>query len=170
MLAEPQTHRLIVGQETADDRSWTTIKDATGTMTVYWTHDRGYLVASNDRALALRAIATRDSGFPLIRSAKFRQQLPSTATVHNSGFFWVNTEGALADLAGLFPNAPGLKMLLESRDPILVVLKGERERIYASSRTRLTSLLLDLMMVGGPGAEPQGRTMGKSRGTRIRNE
>lgn len=156
-----QSHRLIIGEETSGGRIWTTIKDAAGTMTVYWTHDRGYLVASNDRALALRAISTRDSGFPLIRSAKFRAQLPPSAEVHSSGFFWLNTEGALADLAGLFPNAPGLQKLLERRDPVLVVLNGERERIYAASRTRLTSLLFDMMVVGqsnhGEPAEPSRR-------------
>jgi len=160
------SHRLVIGEETSGGRAWTTLKDASGIMTVYWTHDRGYLVASNDRALALRAIATRDSGFPLIRSAKFRAQLPPSADVHNSGFFWLNTEGALADLAGLFPDAPVLQKLLERRDPVLIVLNGERERIYAASRTRLTSLLFDMMVVGRSSHEERGEPVRKPRSVR----
>jgi hypothetical protein len=78
--------------------------------------------------------------------------------LHHSGFFWLNTNGILADLAGLVQN-PGLKGLMASREPLLIVLDGETERIRAASRNRLTSLILDAMLLqetshdGKPGPE-----------------
>jgi hypothetical protein len=145
--------QLTLGQETANGRTWSTLKSAAAATTLYWTYDRGYLVAGTDRAVAARAIATRENGTPVVRTARFRQQLPGSGSVHYSGFVWVNTQGALRDLAGLVQNQ-ALKALLENRDPVLVVLNGETERIHAASRTRLTSLILDLLVVGGPKTGP----------------
>ena len=49
-----------------------------------------------------------------------------------------------------FKNAPvagkAMAALVENRDPVLVVVTGEDQRIRWSSRTRLTSLLLDFML------------------------
>jgi hypothetical protein len=66
---------------------------------------------------------------------------------------WFNTRGAIAGLANLTTNAT-VQRLLSERDPILVVLSGETERIRASSRTRLTSLLLEAMVAGKAGPAP----------------
>ena len=151
---------LTLGQESAGGRQWNTLKGpASGTpvvgLTLYWTYDRGYLVASTDRAVASRALATRNGGFPLVRSAKFRERLPLASSVHQSGFVWINATQALRDIASLVP--PAWKGLIENRDPVLVVVNGETDRIVAQSKTRLTSLILDLAMAGvssnGPGAK-----------------
>jgi hypothetical protein len=136
--------RVTFAQETANGRAWNVLKS--GTVALYWTYDRGYLVASMDRAVAVKALATRNGGFPLVRSARFREQLPVANTVHQSGFVWVNATGAVAQLAGV---VPGLKAFAEGRGPVLVTLQGETERMVASSRTRLTSLLVDLAMTAG---------------------
>ena len=155
-------HQHTLGQETVNGRVWMTLK-STGTpgVTLYWTYDRGYLIASTDRATAARAIATRENGTPVIRSARFRQALPGSGSLHYSGFVWVNAQGALRDLAGLVEN-PALKTLLENRDPALIVLNGETERIHAASRTRLTSLLLDVLVAHGPKpGDTQQRTIEK---------
>jgi hypothetical protein len=117
-------------------------------ITVHWTYDRGYLIASMDRGLAARAITLRESGSSLVRSASFQQRLPATAGLHHSGFLWVNTNGILADLAGLV-QSPAIKSLMGSREPLLVVLDGETERIRAASRNRLTSLILEAMLLQG---------------------
>jgi hypothetical protein len=108
------------------------------------------MVTSTDRALAARAIAIRDAGSSLVRSAGFQQRFPSASGLHHSGFLWLNTNGVLSQLAGLV-ESPALKTLLDSRDPFLIVLDGETERIRAASRNRLTSLILDAMLVYGAG-------------------
>jgi hypothetical protein len=139
---------LTLVQETVDGRVWNTLKSASSPIGVTWTYDRGYLVAASDRGPAISAIATRAGGAPLIWSSAFQQQLPASTGLHPSGFAWLNTKGALQGLAALVPS-PALQKLASERDPILVVLKGETEQIHAASRTRLSSLILDLMMFGG---------------------
>ncbi len=120
-------------------------------ITLHWTYDRGYLIASMDRALATRAVTSRESGSSLLHSASFQQRFPATGRLHHSGFLWLNTNGILADLAGLV-ESPAIKSLMGSREPLLIVLDGETERIHAASRNRLTSLILDSMLLyGGSG-------------------
>jgi len=144
--------KLVVAEESVNGRSWSSMKLGLAGTSLYWTYDRGYMILSMDRALAARAISTRDSGLSLVRSSAFQQRFPATNGMHHSGFLWVNTNGILAQLAGLV-ESPALKNLMTSREPVLVVLDGETERIRASSRTRLTSLLLDLTLAPGAGAK-----------------
>jgi hypothetical protein len=143
--AAEQDKRIILEEETADGRTWTTLKSGLFPLSVTWTYDRGYLVAASDRAAASRAIATRSGGSPLISSAAFLQQLPSTE-LHPSGFAWLNTKGAFQSFASLAPS-PAFKQLLTERDPILAVFDGTTEQIHAASRIRISGLVIDLMML-----------------------
>ena len=105
-------------------------------------------IASMDRALATRAVTLSESGSSLPHSASFQQSFPATGGLHHSGYLWLNTNGVLRDLAGLV-QSPAIKSLMDSREPLLVVLDGETERIHAASRSRLTSLILDSMLLFG---------------------
>jgi hypothetical protein len=148
--AERERLTVTFKKEVVNGREWISVKSAVSQLTIHWTHDRGYLVLAMDRAIANKALATRGGGFPLIRSTAYRQMLPSTAGVHQSAFFWLNPQGALSPFASFAPN-PSLKQMLESREPILLVINGEKERIQAASRTRLTSLLFDALAMGASG-------------------
>jgi hypothetical protein len=160
MTSENLDRKATFTQENVNGRLWNSVAANVGSArrdlglpvaaTLYWTYDRGYLIASTDRALAARAIANRDAGSSLIRSATFEQSFPASGGLHHSGFLWLNTNGVLRDLAGLI-QSPALKSLMGSRDPLLVVLDGETERIRAASRNRLTSLILDTMLLHRPG-------------------
>ncbi|HSW50992.1 MAG TPA: hypothetical protein VLH09_12490, partial [Bryobacteraceae bacterium] len=119
-------------------------------VTLYWTYDRGYWVLSTDRALGAQAIAVRASGLPLVRSEQFRAQVPASSLVGQSGFFWFNPQGPLADIAGLLGGGQ-LQALLRNREPVLAVVNGETERIHVASRTRIMSMVLTMMMAGAPG-------------------
>ena len=147
----PAGRKLTISKETVNGRVWMSVTDAAKTQTLYWTYDGGYTIFGPDRAIAARAIATRAAGTPLVRSARFREMQPATPSVHNSGFVWLNTRGALESLLSATGSTtpPALRNLLSSRDPVLIVLNGETERIAAFSRTRLTSLLIDLMLTTG---------------------
>lgn len=138
---------LSYAVETVNGVSWRSIS-ANGGMVLHWTYDRGYLIASMDRALASRAIAVRGSGSPLIHTATFQQRFPPTSGLHHSGFMWFNTNGVVAELASRV-DSPALRSLLNSRDPLLVIFDGEAERIHAASRNRLTGVLLDAILVNG---------------------
>ena len=143
---EDQDKRIVVGQETANGRVWSTMKPASFPFGVTWTYDGGYMVAASDRASAERAIATRNGGSQLVWSPEFLGQLPSSAGMHPAAFAWLNTKGALGIFSALAPN-PALTELLAGRDPILVVFDGTAEQIHAASRTRLTGLIMDLMLL-----------------------
>ena len=143
---EDQAKRITIVQETADGRNWTTLQTGMALLSVTWTYDRGYLVAASDRGAAVRAIATRSGGASLVWSSALREQLPSSAGLHPSAFVWLNTKGALQGLEALVPNAT-LQKLIAEKDPILVVFNGTTEQIHAASRTRLTGLILDVMML-----------------------
>jgi hypothetical protein len=152
---EQAGEQMTLGEESVNGRTWKSLK-VPGPLTIWWTYDRGYLVASSDRALAARAIATRDSGASITHSSTFQLSFPASSGIHHSGFIWINTNGALADFAQMAQN-PAVSSLLAQHDPILVVLDGEMERIHAASRTRLTSMVLNLVLAHGAGPAPRDR-------------
>lgn len=153
--------RLVVEQQQAEGRSWTVLRLENINLALSWTYDRGYWVMSTDRALAAAAIATRAGGLPLVRSAQFRAHLPASSGLHQSGFFWLNTQGPLADVLAAF-GGEAARNLLQSREPVLIVVNGERERIQAASRTRFMSMLLTMMMAGQSRAGQTGNAAGSA--------
>jgi hypothetical protein len=143
---ENQNMRIVLEQESASGRAWSTVKSGALPFGVTWTYDGGYIVAASDRATAERAIATRTGGSPLVWSPAFLGQIPSSAGLHPSAFVWLNAKGALGILSMLAPN-PALTELLAGRDPILVVFDGAAEQIHAASRTRLSGVIMDAMLL-----------------------
>ena len=143
---DDQSKRIVLGQESAGGRTWGTLRPGGLPIGITWTYDRGYLVAASDRGIAERAIATRNGGAQLVWSPDFLGQLPSSAGLHPSAFAWLNPKGALGTLAALVPNSPIAK-LVAGHDPVLVVFDGTPERIHASSRTRVSGLILDVMLM-----------------------
>jgi hypothetical protein len=142
------TNQTSLTQETIDGRTWTALKPASGPLSVTWTYDRGYMVAGSDRGVVLRAIATRNGGSPLVYSSAFQQQLSPSAGLHPSGFAWLNTKGALGNFANMIQNQ-AIRNLIAERDPILVVFNATTEQIRAVSRTRLSGLIMDIMLLQG---------------------
>ena len=94
----------------------------------------------------------------LVRSAAFTAQMPSAVSVSPAGFAWLNTKGALASLLEKIPNS-ALQKLSADRDPVLVVLNASTEQLQLASRTRITSLVLDLMMTGSANANAKRATL-----------
>jgi hypothetical protein len=150
---DEQGKRIVFEQAYAGGRTWNTIKPGGLALGTTWTYDRGYLVAASDRAVAERAIATRNGGSPLVWSPAFLGQLPASAGLHPSAFAWLNAKGALGVLSALSSN-PALGELVASRDPILVVFNGTPEQIHAASRTRTSGLIVNAMLI-----ESLGRTV-----------
>jgi hypothetical protein len=150
---EHQDKRIVFEQETTGGRTWSTMKPGGLPLSITWTYDRGYMVAGSDRGVAERAIATRNGGSPLVWSPQFLGQLPSSAGLHPSAFAWLNPTGALGILSALAPN-PALRELAAGRDPILVVFDGTPELIHAASRTRISGLIMDAMLIEKLAAPP----------------
>jgi ferric-dicitrate binding protein FerR (iron transport regulator) len=153
---DEQGERVVFEQETAGGRDWKTLRPVGLPVGVTWTYDAGYMVAASDRAVAERAIATRHGGSPLVWSPEFLGQLPASAGLHPSAFAWLNTKGAFAMLSPLAPS-PALGELMAGRDPILVVFDGSTEQIHAASRTRISGLIMDVMLIESLGRAIQGQ-------------
>ena len=153
---DDQDKRIVLTQESAGGRTWSTLKPGGVPVGMTWTYDGGYMVASSDRAGAERAIATRSAGSPLVWSPTFLGQVPASAGLHPSAFGWLNTKGALELLTSITPN-PAFSELVASRDPILVVFDGTPEQIHAASRNRITRMILDVMLVGHLGGPTLGQ-------------
>ena len=120
------------------------------------------MVAASDRGVAERAIATRNGGSPLVWSPDFLGQLPSSAGLHPSAFGWLNAKGALGILSALSTNST-LKDLVAGHDPILVVFDGTPEQIHAASRTRISGLIMDVMLLQNLGPASMGQQSGTVR-------
>lgn len=141
-----QDKRATIGQETANGRVWKTLRAGGFPFGVTWTYDGGYMVAASDRGTAERAIATRHGGSALIWSPAFQAQLPASAGIHPSAFGWLNTKGALG-LLSAFSRNPAIDTLLAERDSVLVVFDGKSDRIHAASRTRLSGVIIDALLL-----------------------
>lgn len=139
----PAERKLTVKQETVDGRTWHSL--TLSGFGLQWTFDRGYWILAMDRSIALRALANRAGGFPLVRSTQFKAQMPRLAGVQTSGFVWLNL-GPAAELLSSFTSNPQYQRFLAIREPSLITINGETERIQVASRTRLSSLMLDTMI------------------------
>jgi hypothetical protein len=146
LAADDQSKRIVLTQESVNGRMWLTLKPEGLPVGITWTYDQGYLVAGSDRGVAERAIATRNGGSPLVWSPAFLSQLPSSAGLHPSAFGWLNAKGALGMLSTVVQN-PALGGLLNGRDPILVVFDGKSDLIHGASRTRITGMIMDAMLL-----------------------
>jgi FecR protein/Putative zinc-finger len=153
---DEQGKRIVLQQESAGGRVWSTMKPGGLPLGITWTYDQGYLVAASDRAVAEHAIATRNGGFPLVWSPEFLGQLPWSAGLHPSAFAWLNTKGALGILSALTTN-PALSELVAGRDPILVVFDGTPEQIHAASRSHISGLIMDMMLIESVGRTSLGQ-------------
>jgi hypothetical protein len=154
---EGKAERVMIEEEAIDGRTWMTMKISARPFAVTWTYDRGYLVAASDRGAAARAIATRNGGSPLVWSPAFQQQLSASAGLHPSGFAWLNTKGTLSSFASLVPN-PVIRKLIAERDPLLVTFSGTTEQIRVVSRTRLSGMVMNLLLQGLGGARAGSQT------------
>ena len=74
--------------------------------------------------------------------------MSGSAGLHPSGFAWLNTKGAFQSYAALVTN-PAIRNLITERDPILVAFSATEEQIRAVSRTRLSGLIMDMMLLQG---------------------
>ncbi|MBL8237850.1 MAG: FecR domain-containing protein [Bryobacterales bacterium] len=146
----PAERKVVLKQESVEGRVWHSL--TLSGFGFHWTFDRGYWILSADRAVAIRAIATRGGGFPLIRSTAFKGQMPTLTGVQTSGFVWLNL-GPAAGMLSSFHSSKQFQQFLAVREPSLITFNGETERIQVASRTRLTSLMLDTMMNAGVGGK-----------------
>ncbi len=137
----------VVDHDTAGGLVWNTLKSGSVPVSVSWTYYGGYLVVASDRGTGERAIATKNAGASLIWSSSFQAQLPASAGLHPSAFAWLNAKGAL-DVFSSLTGSSAATSLLGGRDPVLMVFDGKPDQIHLASRTRVSSVAIDAMLLG----------------------
>ena len=75
--------------------------------------------------------------------------------LHPSAFGWLNAKGALGLLTTIVAN-PALSEIVAGGDPILVVVDGTENQIHAASRTRISGLIMQALLVDSLGRAASG--------------
>ena len=103
----------------------------------------GYLLAGPSKADLIRAMQDRESGHTLVRSPKFRAELPDDGYTNFSGMIYNNVGRALAPIAdelkgtgSLSPaQQESISALVANTGPSLICVYGEPDRIIVASRS-----------------------------------
>ena len=125
---------------------------------VHYVYSGGYLLAAPSRALLDRALANRESGYSLPRSAKFTALLPRDPHPNFSGMVY----HALGDVVG--PLAQGLKGMkgltpeqqkavegvAAGATPSLILLYAENDRLELAGTGSLLGFDWEKLLVGWP--------------------
>jgi hypothetical protein len=131
-----------------------------------YTFTDGYMLIASSPALLESAIATRNSGLTLTRSAQFRAQLPQDGHTNFSALIYYNMGSQVGPIIDQLKNGNLLtdeqkksaELLAGNREPNLIYVYGQRDRIVVASRGGFAGLGLDSLLglnAKGAAALPQ---------------
>ena len=136
--------KLILENETANNRTFYSIKSVDAELAVYYTYANGYLVAAPSRALLEQSINNRDAGNTLVRSSRFMSALPQDGYTNFSAIFYHDLAPLIAPLADKMKNTGG-ELTGEQRQkfgsidanapPTLVYAYAQGDRITLAAST-----------------------------------
>ena len=139
-------------KEQAGGRTFYALRGMTPGSEAHYVFQDGYLIAAPSRALLLRAIQSRETGYNLPRSAKFTALLPRDGQANYSGLVYHDLGAAMKTLGGALPLSPEQRKSLESvtpgKEPTLVLAYGEQDRIQLASTGSLFGLNLESVLAG----------------------
>lgn len=145
---------FALSSETVNNRTYYALTlSQPAPLTIHYTYVDGYLLAGATRALLDAAIRNRASALTLPRSAEFRSRMPLDGHNNFSAIFYYNLGSAVAPLvdqlktSGLLApeQEAAIASLTANREPSLIYVYGERERIVVGSRSGLLGLGLQAM-------------------------
>jgi hypothetical protein len=135
--------KLHSGSEQINSRTfyWLRSDKAPG-VTAYYTFVDGYLLASTSEANLVQAMKNQETGYKLVSSSNFRNQLPEDAYTNFSGVIYINPGSSLRSLGQQLKSSGSLNpeqqravsTLLGQSGPGLICVYGEADRIVAASR------------------------------------
>ena len=127
-------------------RKYYTLKSTDfGLMQVNYTYANGYLIVGPSRALVERALRSQESGFSLLRSAKFTAGLPADGNANFSAVFYHNIGGLVpaglantaASTAEQLPSGPqeAMKAIAGDMTPTLAYAYAQGDSITFAANT-----------------------------------
>ena len=120
-------------------------QDATPGKNVYYTFADGYMIIGPERAILVQAIATRQSGRSIVRSAQFLSTLPQSPESNVSALYYQNLAPLMESVSGqLTPSQlQSVRDLIADSKPSMVVAYGEESQIEFVTNTRFPGLDLN---------------------------
>ncbi|HEU4768825.1 MAG TPA: FecR domain-containing protein [Pyrinomonadaceae bacterium] len=123
-------------------RKYYTLKSADfGLVEVNYTFVNGYMIVAGSRAFVERAVTTHDSGFSLLRSAKFTAGLAADGNANFSAIFYHNlgalVPAGLASTAEKLPSGPqqAMKAIAADMPPTLAYAYAQGDSITVIANT-----------------------------------
>ena len=98
-------------------RAYYTLRSADFGVEVNYTFTKGYMIVGPSRALVERSVRTQESGYTLLRSAKFTAGLPADGNANFSALFYHNLAPLVQPFAERIANSAG-KLPQEQQDAI----------------------------------------------------
>jgi ferric-dicitrate binding protein FerR (iron transport regulator) len=133
---------LTLQQTDLSGRTYYTLKSSDfGFLEVNYTYANGYLIVGPSRALVERALSVKESGFSLMRSAKFTAGLPADGNANFSAVFYHNIGGlvpaGLASTAAKLPSGPqqAVKAIAADMPPTLAYAYAQGDSITFTANT-----------------------------------
>jgi predicted anti-sigma-YlaC factor YlaD len=160
---------FALASETVNNRTYYALSlTQPAPVTIHYTYVDGYLLAGATRALLDAAITNRAAALTLPRSAAFRSRMPLDGHNNFSGILYYNLGSAVAPLADQLKTsgllAPeqeaAIASLTANREPSLIYVYGENDRIVVGSRSGLLDLGLQAMAGLATGNLTQGMLPG----------
>jgi hypothetical protein len=98
---------LVWDRADVSGRSYYTLKSADFGVEVNYTYVNGYVVMGPSRAMVAQAVKMQDSGYTLLRSARFTAGLPSDGNANFSAVFYHNLAPLVQPFADRVASAAG---------------------------------------------------------------
>lgn len=150
-LEQGTHHHCVTIQSTQsdDERFYSIIDQTSGTVVAEYTFAGGYLVATSDRALLLKALRAHTTGDSLSHSSAFKAMLPKDENDNYSAVAYQNAGPTLAPLASQLSGetAAAIRQLTADAKPTAICAWGQDTRIEAGSNSRLFGF--DFVALGG---------------------
>jgi hypothetical protein len=125
-------------------RAYYTLRSADFGVEVNYTFTKGYMIVGPSRALVERSVRTQESGYTLLRSAKFTAGLPADGNANFSALFYHNLAPLVQPFAERIANSAGklpqeqqeaIKSLAADMPPTLAYAYAQGDSISFAANT-----------------------------------
>ncbi len=129
----------IQASQSGSQRFYSVVDRTSGAAVAEYTFADGYLVATPDRALLMRALDAHASGISLAHSSAFQAMLPRDENDNYSAVAYQNAGPTLTPLLSQLPGetAAALQQLTADARPTAICAWGQDTRIEAASNSNL---------------------------------